>query len=124
MDEQVKVRQIQQVKSWRLVLDHVATKIASVGVSQQSREKSLALTRTQEAIMWCGMELKRLNQGVSYYPEGKNPDSAAVDQTPDGVLDQNVAADQPHPGGGVGPEPPKEQNKTEPYNPVRAEQGV
>ena len=35
-----------------------------------SREMSLCITKLQEAIMWAGMNLKRLNDGVSCYPNG------------------------------------------------------
>jgi hypothetical protein len=49
-----------------------------------SRERSLCITKLQEAIMWLGMDLKRLG-GANPYPNSKNPDNAIVDPTTDGL---------------------------------------
>ena len=37
-----------------------------------SRERSLAITKLQECIMWLGMDLKRLNE-PNPYPSSKDP---------------------------------------------------
>lgn len=55
-----------------------------------SRERSLAITKIQEAIMWLGMDLKRLNgmreePEPSPYPESYNPESSKVEPTADGL---------------------------------------
>lgn len=55
-----------------------------------SRERSLAITKLQEAVMWLGMDLKRIgeaNPGLvrDPYPNGKNADSPVIDNTADGL---------------------------------------
>lgn len=57
---------------------------------RSSRERSLAMTKLQEAIMWLGMDLKAINEespGASPnpYPESYNPDSPVVEPTADGL---------------------------------------
>jgi hypothetical protein len=49
-----------------------------------SREKSLAITKLQEAIMWLGMDLKRLNE-PNPYPESYNPTNTKIEPTADGL---------------------------------------
>ena len=49
-----------------------------------SRERSLAITKLQEAIMWLGMDLKRLNE-PSPYPNSYNPSNAIVEPTAQGL---------------------------------------
>jgi len=54
-----------------------------------TRERNLAITKAQEAIMWLGMDLKRIN--VEYggaenpYPESYNPTSPVIEPTADGL---------------------------------------
>lgn len=74
---------IKRIKTYRLGLDEMLQAVRND--SYQSREKDLAITKIQEAIMWLGMCCKELNDGVSCYPDGYNPESAKVDPTPDGV---------------------------------------
>lgn len=49
-----------------------------------SRERSLAITKVQEAIMWLGMDLKRLNE-PNPYPHSYNPTSPVVEPTADNL---------------------------------------
>lgn len=49
-----------------------------------SHEVALCITKLQEAIMWLGMELKRLGT-PNPYPESYNPDSAEIEPTADGL---------------------------------------
>lgn len=49
-----------------------------------SRERSLSHTKLQEAVMWLGMDLKRLNE-ANPYPNSKDPTNAIVDPTADGL---------------------------------------
>jgi len=49
-----------------------------------SRERSLAITKLQEAIMWLGMDLKRLNE-PNPYPQSYNPNSPDIEPTADGL---------------------------------------
>lgn len=48
------------------------------------RETSLAITKLQEAVMWLGMNLKRLGQ-ANPYPESYNPKSDRIEPTADGL---------------------------------------
>ena len=60
-------------------------KIQQVKDLPASRERSLAITKLQEAVMWLGMDLKRLNEPEPY-PHSKDPDSGdTIDQTADGL---------------------------------------
>lgn len=57
---------------------------------RSSRERSIAMTKLQEAIMWLGMDLKAINEenpGASPnpYPQSYNPDSPVVEPTADGL---------------------------------------
>lgn len=68
-------------KEMRKELDASLQKLKeSVG----SRERSLAITKIQEAIMWLGMDLKRLGE-ENPYPESKNPESLKIEPTADGL---------------------------------------
>lgn len=49
-----------------------------------SRERSLSITKIQEAIMWLGMDLKRLND-TRPYPSSYDPSSTKVEPTADGL---------------------------------------
>lgn len=56
---------VSQVKTRRRDLDEILQKLKDMSVSHgrrnPTREVSLSITKVQEAIMWLGMELKRLN---------------------------------------------------------------
>jgi len=47
-----------------------------------SRERSIAITKLQEAIMWLGMDLKALNE-PNPYPESCNPENTQIEPTAD-----------------------------------------
>jgi len=49
-----------------------------------SRERSLSITKIQEAIMWLGMDMKRLNE-ANPYPTSYDPSTARVEPTADGL---------------------------------------
>ena len=50
-----------------------------------SRERSLAITKLQEGVMWLGMDLKRLNE-PNPYPSFKDPSTGSViEPTADGL---------------------------------------
>jgi hypothetical protein len=49
-----------------------------------SRERSLAITKLQEAIMWLGMDLKRLNE-TNPYPDSYDPTNTKINPTADGL---------------------------------------
>ncbi|MEI6716097.1 MAG: hypothetical protein WCO60_20290 [Verrucomicrobiota bacterium] len=50
----------------------------------RSRERSIAVTKIQEAIMWLGMDLKGLGTPTPY-PQSYNPESPVVEPTADGL---------------------------------------
>ena len=47
-------------------------KIQEIKMLPSSRERSLSITKLQEAVMWLGMDLKRLNE-EDPYPSSKDP---------------------------------------------------
>ena len=53
-------------------------------LSRKSRERSLVVTKIQEAIMWLGMDLKDLNE-PNPYPKSYDPSSPQIEPTADGL---------------------------------------
>lgn len=52
--------------------------------NRKSRERSIAITKLQEAIMWLGMDLKE--QGTpNPYPQSYNPNSQVIEPTADNL---------------------------------------
>lgn len=49
-----------------------------------SRERSLAITKLYEAVMWLGMDLKRLGN-ENPYPTSKDPNDLTINPTADGL---------------------------------------
>ena len=62
-------------KTFRQQLDAV---LQGVKAAQPSRERALTRTKIEEAIMWLGMDLKRINDGVSCYPGGYDPKDPTI----------------------------------------------
>jgi len=56
-----------------------------VSGARPSRERSLAITKIQEAIMWLGMDLKAIGESPNPYPESYNPESPVIEPTADGL---------------------------------------
>jgi hypothetical protein len=55
-----------------------------------TRERALAITKLQEAVMWLGMDLKRINEahpGVQEnpYPSSKDPSTLKIEPTAEGL---------------------------------------
>jgi hypothetical protein len=55
-----------------------------------SFERNLAITKLQEAVMWLGMDLKRINEensGIQEnpYPSSKDPSTLKIEPTADGL---------------------------------------
>lgn len=81
-------KSVAESKQFRKDLDEVLQRIKTS--SHGSRERSLTVTKLQEAIMWLGMDLKALNEKrpspePSPYPESYNPNSPKVEPTADGL---------------------------------------
>lgn len=68
-------------KELRVDLDKQLQKLKEL---PSSRERSLAITKLQESIMWLGMDLKRLNE-PNPYPHSYNPDNTEISPTADGL---------------------------------------
>jgi len=67
-------------KELRRDIDELLQKLKNSG--RKSRERSLSITKLQEAIMWLGMDLKELGT-ENPYPNSKNPENTIVDPTAD-----------------------------------------
>lgn len=72
---------IKNDKTYRKGLDEILQSLKS---EPPSRERALAITKIQEAIMWLGMDLKRLGTPTPY-PNSYDPTSPVVDPTADGL---------------------------------------
>lgn len=59
-------------------------KIQIVKQLSPSRERSICITKLQEAVMWLGMDLKRLNT-PNPYPDSKDPSNTIIQPTADGL---------------------------------------
>ena len=73
---------IVETKELRVTLDSVLQRVK--GSERKSRERSLVVTKLQEAIMWLGMDLKELGT-TSPYPNSYKPENTVVDPTADGL---------------------------------------
>lgn len=74
-------KEVPAIKQCRKDIDEIIQKVREL---DSCRETSLAITKLQEAVMWLGMDLKRLNE-PNPYPESKNPTSMRIDPTADGL---------------------------------------
>lgn len=73
--------QIIMSKQVRIDVDDIIRRVDNMEIS---RETSLVRTKLQEAIMWMGMNLKRLGN-PNPYPNSKNINNTKVDKTADGL---------------------------------------
>ena len=62
----------------------IDAEIQQVKALPPSRERLICITKLQEAVMWLGMDLKRLNE-PNPYPNSKDPSSIKIDPTADGL---------------------------------------
>ena len=79
--------QIVKVKELRRDID---VQIQNTKSLPPSRERALAITKLQEAVMWLGMNLKRINEetpGASPnpYPNSKDPSNLKIEPTADNL---------------------------------------
>ena len=77
----IKKQEIVADKQVRVDLDETLQQLKKLA---PSRERALAITKTQEAIMWLGMDLKRIG-AINPYPESYNPSNDIVAPTADGL---------------------------------------
>lgn len=79
MDINVEVPAIKQL---RKDIDDIIQRMKAL---EPCREVSLSVTKLQEAVMWLGMDLKRLNQ-PNPYPGSKDPSTGTrIEPTADGL---------------------------------------
>ncbi|MCG8212944.1 hypothetical protein J2Q11_08600 [Tenacibaculum finnmarkense genomovar finnmarkense] len=74
-------KDIKSNKELRVDLDLQLQKLKEL---PESRERSLAITKLQEAIMWLGMDLKRLNE-PNPYPDSYKPENIKIAPTADNL---------------------------------------
>jgi hypothetical protein len=74
-------KDIKDDKTLRVSLDKNLQELKEL---PSSRERSLSITKLQEAIMWLGMDLKRLNE-PNPYPDSYKPENAKIAPTADGL---------------------------------------
>lgn len=73
--------EVPAIKRCRKHIDEIIQRVRAL---DSCRETSICITKLQEAVMWLGMDLKRLNQ-PNPYPESMNPESMKIEPTADGL---------------------------------------
>ena len=66
--------EIQRIKYYRVQIDNIIQDVKQLEIC---RETALAITKLQEAVMWLGMDLKRLGN-PNPYPSSKDPSTGDV----------------------------------------------
>ena len=75
-------KEIPAIKQLRKEGDELIQKVKEL---EPCRETSIVITKLQEAVMWLGMNLKRLNQ-PNPYPSSKDPNTGTkIEPTADGL---------------------------------------
>lgn len=74
-------KEVPAIKQLRKDTDDIIQRVRELDFC---RETEIVITKLQEAVMWLGMDLKRLNQ-PNPYPESKNPNSMRIEPTADGL---------------------------------------
>lgn len=74
-------KEVPAIKRLRKHIDEIIQRVREL---DSCRETSIVITKLQEAVMWLGMDLKRLNQ-PNPYPESKDPTSMRIEPTADGL---------------------------------------
>lgn len=80
---------VAETKQFRKDLDEILQRMKEatnpkLAECRTSRERSLAITKIEEGIMWLGMDLKAQNT-PNPYPHSKDPSSAVIDPTANGL---------------------------------------
>ena len=74
--------EIPKVKQLRKDIDNVIQRVKSL---DDCREVSICITKLQEAVMWLGMDLKRIGD-INPYPNSKDPSTGTkIDPTADNL---------------------------------------
>lgn len=75
------VKEIPAIKQLRKDTDEIIQRVREL---EPCRETRIVIYKLQEAVMWLGMDLKRLNE-PNPYPESKNPNSMRIEPTADSL---------------------------------------
>ena len=79
------MERVEEIVANKQLRKDIDEKIQQVKALPASRERSLAITKLQEAVMWLGMDLKRLND-ENPYPSSKDPSTGdKIEPTADGL---------------------------------------
>ena len=74
--------EIPKVKQLRKDIDDVIQRVKTL---DNCREVSICITKLQEAVMWLGMDLKRIGD-INPYPNSKDPSTGTkIDPTADNL---------------------------------------
>lgn len=74
--------EIPKVKQLRKDIDDVIQRVKAL---DSCREVSICITKLQEAVMWLGMDLKRIGD-INPYPNSKDPSTGTkIDPTADNL---------------------------------------
>ena len=74
--------EIPKIKQLRKDIDDVIQRVKKL---DSCREVSICVTKLQEAVMWLGMDLKRIND-INPYPSSKDPSTGTkIDHTADNL---------------------------------------
>lgn len=83
--EAMRKESVMQNKQLRVDLDKCLQILKGhMGVVRSSQERSIAMRKLQEAIMWLGMDNKALHE-ENPYPNSMKPENAMVEPTADGL---------------------------------------
>lgn len=75
-------KEVPAIKELRRDIDSIIDRVRSL---ESCRETSIVITKLQEAVMWLGMDLKRLNE-PDPYPSSKDPFTGTkIEPTADGL---------------------------------------
>lgn len=84
-NERVVVTYEEEVVADKQLRQAIDVNLQAVKALPLSHERSLAITKLQEAVMWLGMDLKRLGD-TNPYPSSKDPNTGTViDPTADNL---------------------------------------
>lgn len=74
--------EIPKIKQLRKDIDDVIQRVKKL---DSCKEVSICVTKLQEAVMWLGMDLKRIND-INPYPSSKDPSTGTkIDPTADNL---------------------------------------
>lgn len=73
-----------EVISNKKLRQQIDSSIQMIKYLPASRERSLAITKLQEGVMWLGMDLKRLGE-ANPYPNSKDPSNIKIEPTADNL---------------------------------------